>query len=92
MAGGVAGRPAGPTGPEIDRLPALTAALRAAARKAGTPVYVTDIAAMAAAAGRVAAAVPEPWERRYSLKANDLPALVTRIAGAGFGANVVSRG
>ena len=41
---------------------------------------------------RSRAAFPAPWERRYSLKANNLPALVARLAGLGFGANVVSRG
>ncbi len=75
-----------------DRLTALAPALRAIARRFGTPTYVTDIVALEAAAGAVGAAFPPPWERRYSLKANDLPAIVARLAGLGFGANVVSRG
>ena len=75
-----------------DRLPALAPALRAAARRYGTPLYVTDGAALDAAADAVRAAFPDPWLRAYSLKANDLPALVARLAGHGFGANVVSRG
>ena len=75
-----------------DRLPALAPALRAAARRHGTPLYVTDGAGLDAAAETVRAAFPDPWLRTYSLKANDLPALVARIAGHGFGANVVSRG
>ncbi len=75
-----------------DRLPALAPALRAAAQRHGTPLYVTDGAALDAAAEVVRAAFPDPWLRSYSLKANDLPALVARIAGHGFGANVVSRG
>ena len=75
-----------------DRLGVLAPALRAIARRYGTPVYVTDIAALETAAEAVSAAFPDPWERRYSLKANDLPALVARLAGLGFGANVVSRG
>ena len=75
-----------------DRLPALAPALREAARRHGTPVYVTDEAALDAAAEVVRAAFPDPWLRSYSLKANDLPAIVARIAAHGFGANVVSRG
>ena len=73
-------------------MPALAQALRAAARRHGTPLYVTDAAALDAAAEAVRAAFPDPWLRSYSLKANDLPALVARIATHGFGANVVSRG
>ncbi len=75
-----------------DRLAALAPALRAAARRHGTPLYVTDGAALDAAADDVRAAFPDPWLRSYSLKANDLPALVARLATRGFGANVVSRG
>ena len=58
----------------------------------GTPLYVTDGAALDAAAEAFRAAFPDPWLRAYSLKANDLPALVARLARHGFGANVVSRG
>jgi diaminopimelate decarboxylase len=76
----------------VDRLAALGPALRAAARRHGTPLYVTDAAALDAAAEAVRAAFPDPWLRAYSLKANDLPALVARLAARGFGANVVSRG
>ena len=75
-----------------DRLPALAPALRAAAQRHGTPLYVTDGAALDATAEAVRAAFPDPWLRAYSLKANDLPALVARLAARGFGANVVSRG
>jgi diaminopimelate decarboxylase len=70
----------------------LAASLRAAARRYGTPLFVTDAAALEAAADAARAAFPDPWLRAYSLKANDLPAIVARIAGRGFGANVVSRG
>ncbi len=70
----------------------LSEALRAAARRHGTPLYATDVTALDAAAAAVLAAFPDPWLRAYSLKANDLPAIVARIAGHGFGANVVSRG
>jgi diaminopimelate decarboxylase len=76
----------------MDRLAALGPALRTAARRHGTPLYVTDGAALDAAADAVRAAFPDPWLRTYSLKANDLPALVARLAARGFGANVVSRG
>ena len=75
-----------------DRLPALAPALRAAARRFGTPLYVTDGATLDAAADAVRAAFPDPWLRAYSLKANDLPAIVARLAARGFGANVVSGG
>ena len=47
---------------------------------------------MDTAAAAVEAAFPDPWLRAFSLKANDLPALVARLAPRGFGANVVSRG
>lgn len=70
----------------------LAASLRVAARRHGTPLFVTDAAALEAAVDAARAAFPDPWLRAYSLKANDLPAIVARIAGRGFGANVVSRG
>ena len=91
-AGGPARRRRDVSGATRDRLPALAPALRAAAGRHGTPLYVTDAAALDAAAEAVRAAFPDPWLRSYSLKANDLPALVARIAAHGFGANVVSRG
>ena len=37
-------------------------------------------------------AFPDPWIRQYSVKANDVPAIVAEVAARGFGANVVSRG
>ncbi len=83
--------PAAP-GESRDRLGVLAPTLREIARRYGTPAYVTDVTSLQAAAVAVASAFPAPWERRYSLKANDLPALVGRLAGLGFGANVVSRG
>jgi len=75
-----------------DRLAALVPVLRVAARRFGTPLYATDGAALDAAAAAVRAAFPDPWLRTYSLKANDLPVVVARIAAHGFGANVVSSG
>ena len=72
--------------------PTIAAALRAAAARFGTPAYVTDLAALDAAAAAVRAAFPDPWVRQYSVKANDVPAIVAEVAARGFGANVVSRG
>ena len=67
-------------------------ALRRAARRFGTPLYVTDLAVLAGAALQVRLAFPDPWLRQYSVKANDVPAVIAAVAGHGFGANVVSRG
>ena len=67
-------------------------ALRAAARRFGTPVAVTSVAALAEAAAELEAAFPDPWLRAFSLKANDVPAIVARLGALGFDANVVSRG
>jgi diaminopimelate decarboxylase len=75
-----------------ERAEAMRDALRRAAHRWGTPLYVTDVAAIEAAAADLLAAFPDPWIRQYSLKANDLPAIVARIGRLGFGANVVSRG
>ena len=71
---------------------AIATALRDVARRFGTPVYVTDLAALDAAAAAVRDAFPDPWIRQYSVKANDVPAIVAEVAARGFGANVVSRG
>ena len=67
-------------------------ALRAAARRFGTPVYVTSAAALDAAAAELRDAFPDPWLRAYSVKANDVPAIIGRLGAAGLGANVVSSG
>jgi diaminopimelate decarboxylase len=40
----------------------------------------------------VTAAFPDPIIRQYSVKANDVPAVIAAVADRGFGANVVSRG
>jgi diaminopimelate decarboxylase len=37
-------------------------------------------------------AFPDPIVRQYSVKANDVPAVIAQVASRGFGANVVSRG
>ena len=65
-------------------------ALRAAARRFGTPVYVTSAVALADAAAALRDAFPDPWLRAYSVKANDVPAIIARLGAAGLGANVVS--
>jgi diaminopimelate decarboxylase len=75
-----------------DRLPEIAAALRLAAHRYGTPVAVTDVRELVAAAAAIRDAFPDPWLRAYSLKANDVAAIVARIADLGFDANVVSRG
>ena len=75
-----------------DRLAEIAAALRLAARRFGTPVAVTDVRELVAAAEGVRAAFPDPWLRAYSLKANDVAAIVARVTDLGFDANVVSRG
>jgi diaminopimelate decarboxylase len=83
-----------PTEPaDADRLPDIAGALREAARVAGTPVHVVDLVAVEEAGQRLRAAFQDPWIRQYSVKANDVPAVVAAAAeAAGGGANVVSRG
>src|SRR5262249_25464737 len=48
--------------------------------------------ALDAAAAELRAAFPDPWLRAYSVKANDVPAIVQRLGALGLGANVVSAG
>ena len=72
--------------------PAVADALRRAGEVHGTPVYVTDLAALDDAAAGIRGAFPDPWLRQYSVKANDVPAIVGEVAQRGFGVNVVSRG
>ncbi len=67
-------------------------ALREAADRFGTPAYVTDVGVLARQAGEVAQAFPDPWVRQFSVKANDVPAIIEALAALGFGANVVSAG
>ena len=67
-------------------------ALAAAAASFGTPAYLMDLAAVAAAAARLEAAFGGPWLRLFSLKANDLPAITSFLHGRGWGASVVSTG
>lgn len=77
---------------EIDRLPAIAAALRAAGARFGTPLQVTDQASLEDAAEWMRIAFPDPWLRAFSVKANDVAPIVARVAALGFDANVVSRG
>ena len=77
---------------EADPLPRLAPILRRAGARFGTPVQVTDAATLETAATAVRTAFPDPWLRAFSVKANDVAAIVARIAGLGFDANVVSRG
>jgi diaminopimelate decarboxylase len=72
--------------------PRIAAALREAAVRFGTPVHVTDIATLDRAAADVREAFPDPWIRQYSVKANDVVAVVAEVTRRGFGANCVSRG
>jgi len=74
------------------RLPALASAFQAAADAYDTPLYLTDLPTLDRCAAEVESAFPEPWLRQYSLKAHGLPALVRRLAGRGWGGNVVSAG
>jgi diaminopimelate decarboxylase len=79
--------------PEADRLAAISAPLRAAAGRFGTPLHVTDLGTIEAAGAEIRAAFPDPWVRQYSVKANDVPAIIAAATrAAGGGANVVSRG
>lgn len=77
---------------EADRLAQLAASLRLAAAQFGTPLVLTDVGQLARSADELALAFPDPCLRQYSIKANDVPAVVGRLAGLGLGANVVSRG
>ncbi len=53
---------------------------------------MTSVAGLAAAVAELRAAFPDPWLRAFSLKANDVPAVVARLAELGLDANVVSSG
>jgi diaminopimelate decarboxylase len=72
--------------------PSLEDSLRGAARRYGTPLFVTDLATLDAACAAMREAFPDPIVRQYSVKANDVPAVIAHVAARGFGANVVSRG
>jgi diaminopimelate decarboxylase len=75
-------------------LPSLTelTSLRRAAVRFGTPVFVTDLATLDAACAAATTAFPDPIIRQFSVKANDVPAVIAAVVARGFGANVVSRG
>jgi diaminopimelate decarboxylase len=75
------------------RLAAIAPALREAGRRHGSPCYVTDVAELERAAAELSAAFPDPWLRLYSVKANDVPAVIAAVVAAGVhGVSVVSRG
>jgi diaminopimelate decarboxylase len=78
--------------PPSTRLPASAAQLRTVAARFGTPAGVTAVAALESAAAELFAAFPDPWLRAFSVKANDVPAVVERLGAMGLAANVVSRG
>jgi diaminopimelate decarboxylase len=92
VASGDAVEESAPVVAEADRLPGLAPALIAAARWFGTPVQVTDAVGLGHAAEVVRGAFPDPWLRAFSVKANDVAAIVARVSDLGFDANVVSRG
>jgi diaminopimelate decarboxylase len=75
-----------------DRFSAVADGLREAARRFGTPAYVTDLATIERAGAALRSAFPDPWLRHYSIKANDVVAIVAAAAAAAAGATVVSRG
>jgi diaminopimelate decarboxylase len=79
---------------EVDRLPEIAASLRDAADRYGTPLYLTDEATIGAAVAELRGAFPDPWIRQYSVKANDVAAVIAlaTVRDGGLGANVVSRG
>jgi diaminopimelate decarboxylase len=76
----------------MSRGPVPAEALVRAARQFGTPVGVTSVAALAGVAKELRDAFPDPWLRAFSLKANDVPAVVARLAALGLDANTVSSG
>jgi diaminopimelate decarboxylase len=80
--------------PALDpgREPDLGHDLVHAARRFGTPLYLTQVAALESAAAALRAAFPDPWLRAFSVKANDVPVIIGRLGGLGLDANVVSRG
>ena len=57
---------------------------RCGRRRCGSarPLYVTSVEALASAAAELRDAFPDPWLRAYSVKANDVPAVVARLAAA----------
>ena len=67
-------------------------ALIRASQRFGTPVHLTSAAVLSDAARELEAAFPDPWLRAFSLKANDVPSVVARLAADGLDANVVSSG
>jgi diaminopimelate decarboxylase len=69
----------------------VSKALTRAAKRFGTPVYVVDMLSVARAAEQVEAAFGG-WVLQYSVKANDLPAIIAFLHRHSWGASVVSTG
>ncbi len=72
--------------------PVPVEALLRAARRFRTPLYLTSVPALDGAVAELREAFPDPWLRAFSVKANDVPAVIARVAAGGIDANVVSRG
>jgi diaminopimelate decarboxylase len=72
-------------------MPSVSEALRRAAKRFGTPAYVVDMLSVTRAAKQVEAAFGG-WVLQYSVKANDLPAIIAFVHRHGWGASVVSTG
>jgi diaminopimelate decarboxylase len=72
-------------------MPSVSKALARAAKRFGTPVYVVDMQSVTRAAEEVEAAFGG-WVLQYSVKANDLPAIIAFLHRHSWGASVVSTG
>jgi diaminopimelate decarboxylase len=72
-------------------MPSVSKALTQAAGRFGTPVYVVDMQSVTHAAKQAEAAFGG-WVLQYSVKANDLPAIIGFLHRHGWGASVVSTG
>jgi diaminopimelate decarboxylase len=68
------------------------AALLAATRRYGTPLYAYDLDRLRAQIAKVKATLPPPFQVYYSLKANASLGLCGVLAEHGFGADVASAG
>ena len=57
----------------------IAAAMSASAGGSATPCYLTEVDTMTRRARELESAFPASWIRQYSLKANDVPAIVSRL-------------
>jgi len=62
------------------------------ARLHDTPLYVYDLAVLERRVEALRAALPDPFQLAYAVKANPNTAVLARIAGLGLGADVASAG